>query len=108
MPAFCDVAQPVPLDQTFTYAVDGAEPVVGGRVLVPFRNLRLSGVVTALHDTKPRVATKKVLEVLDQQPVLDAEEYGEQATPCSIFRTKPAKLLHNRHLAVPVQGLEHQ
>lgn len=73
MPTFCDVALPVPLDQTFTYAVDGVEPVVGGRVLVPFRNLRLSGVVTALHDTKPSVTTKKVLEVLDHQPVLDAE-----------------------------------
>ncbi len=73
MPAFCDVALPVPLDQTFTYAVDGDEPVIGGRVLVPFRNLRLSGVVTALHDTKPQVATKKVLQVLDRQPVLDDE-----------------------------------
>ena len=73
MSQFCDVALPVPLDQTFTYAVDGVEPVVGGRVLVPFRNLRLSGVVTALHDTKPTVATKKVLQVLDRQPVLDGE-----------------------------------
>ncbi len=73
MPQFCDVALPVPLDQTFTYAVDGAEPVIGGRVLVPFRNLRLLGVVTALHDQKPAVATKKVLQVLDRQPVLDAE-----------------------------------
>ena len=73
MPLFCDVALPVPLDQTFTYAVDGVEPVVGGRVLVPFRNLRLSGVVTALHDIKPEVATKKVIQVLDSQPVLDGE-----------------------------------
>ncbi|HVP44644.1 MAG TPA: primosomal protein N', partial [Terriglobales bacterium] len=41
--------------------------------LVPFRNLRLSGVVTALHDTKPSVATRKVIQVLDHQPVLDGE-----------------------------------
>jgi primosomal protein N' len=34
MPLFCDVALPVPLDQTFTYAVNGVVPVVGARVLV--------------------------------------------------------------------------
>jgi len=32
---FCDVALPVPLDQSFTYAVSGNEPTVGARVLVP-------------------------------------------------------------------------
>jgi primosomal protein N' (replication factor Y) len=36
MPAYCDVALPVPLDRTFTYAVNGTVPVVGARVLVPF------------------------------------------------------------------------
>ncbi len=73
MSLFCDVALPVPLDRTFTYSVDGTKPVVGGRVLVPFRNVRMSGVVTALHDQKPEVATKKILKVLDEQPVLDGE-----------------------------------
>ncbi len=51
MPEFCDVALPVPLDIVFTYAVpEGMQPVVGGRVLVPFRQQRMSGIVTALHD----------------------------------------------------------
>ena len=44
MPQFCDVALPVPLDTAFTYSVpDGMQPVVGGRVLVPFRQQRMSG-----------------------------------------------------------------
>ena len=73
MPQFCDVALPVPLETCFTYRLNGAEPVVGGRVLVPFRNLRLPGVVTALHDRAPSVEAKHVLEILDAAPVLDPE-----------------------------------
>ena len=79
MPAFCDIALPVPLDTTFTYRIpggngllaNGAQPVIGGRVLVPFREQRLSGVVVALHDREPSVKTKPVLQVLDTAPVLD-------------------------------------
>jgi primosomal protein N' (replication factor Y) len=71
---FCDVALPVPLDMAFTYRVpEGMEPVVGGRVLVPFRQQRLSGIVTELHDLKPSVQTKNVISVLDLAPVLDAQ-----------------------------------
>jgi primosomal protein N' (replication factor Y) len=72
MPEFCDVALPVPLDTAFTYGVpDGMQPVVGGRVLVPFRQQRMSGIVTGLHDRKPTVVTKNVISVLDSTPVLD-------------------------------------
>ncbi len=74
MPDFCDVALPVPLDTAFTYRIpDGMQPVVGGRVLVPFRQQRMSGVVTALHDRAPKVQTKNVLNVLDVSPVLDEQ-----------------------------------
>ena len=74
MPEFCDVALPVPLDTAFTYHVsDGLEPVVGGRVLVPFRQKRMSGVVVEIHDRKPAVKTKGVLNVLDSAPVLDEQ-----------------------------------
>src|SRR5205807_1499715 len=72
MPSFCDVALPVPLDMAFTYQIADQLPVIGGRVLVPFRNDRLSGVVTALHDRQPDVKTKAVLQVLDSEPVLDS------------------------------------
>ncbi len=72
MPLFCDVALAVPLDMVFTYAIPpGMEPVVGGRVLVPFRQQRLSGIVVELHDRPPQVKTKKVIEALDLAPVLD-------------------------------------
>src|ERR1019366_305539 len=77
MPLFCDVALAVPLEMAFTYAIPpGMEPVVGGRVLVPFRQQRMSGIVVELHDRAPHVRTpavkiKKVIEALDLSPVLD-------------------------------------
>jgi primosomal protein N' (replication factor Y) (superfamily II helicase) len=76
MPEFCDVALPVPLDMAFTYRVPAeAAPgiVIGGRVLVPFRQQRMSGIVTELHDRKPSVEAKKIISVLDVTPVLDTQ-----------------------------------
>ena len=74
MPDFCNVAVPVPLDTVFTYRIpEGMTPVVGGRVLVPFRQQRMSGIVVELHDRKPSVQTKNVLSVLDPVPVLDEQ-----------------------------------
>ena len=72
MPEFCDVALPVPLDMAFTYRVPvDAIPVVGGRVLVPFRQRRMTGIVVELHDRMPSVTTKNVLSVLDSSSIFD-------------------------------------
>src|SRR6202167_5119318 len=74
MSEFCDVALPVPLDMAFTYRVPAeATPLVGGRVLVPFRQQRLTGIVVELHDREPSVKTKSILSVLDAAPVLDEQ-----------------------------------
>ncbi len=79
MSHFCDVAVPVPLDATFTYRVGDTDPVVGGRVLVPFRAERMVGVVTRLHDNTPqshdknkKIHIKIVITALDSEPVLDS------------------------------------
>ena len=64
----------MPLDTAFSYRVpEGMSPAVGGRVLVPFRQQRLSGIVVDLHDRKPGVLTKNVVSVLDTAPVLDEQ-----------------------------------
>src|ERR1700733_7097888 len=69
---FCDVALPVPLDMVFTYRVPAdVTPIVGGRALVPFRQQRMTGIVMELHDRKPAVTIKNVLNMLDDAPVLD-------------------------------------
>ena len=75
MPAYCDVALPVPLDRTFTYSVNGTVPEVGARVLVPFSGQRLMGVVVRVHDVAPTdgIEIKPVQQVLDEAPLLPDE-----------------------------------
>ena len=74
MATFCDVVLPVPLDRAFTYKLkDDNGPPVGGRVVVPFRNEKLIGVVTRLHDEAPPVEARLIEAVLDQEPILSAE-----------------------------------
>ena len=72
MPAYCEVALPVPLDHTFTYGVRlGQEPQRGARVIAPFRNEKLIGVVTAIDAKPPEEVEVKYLEaVLDEEPLL--------------------------------------
>ena len=63
----------MPLDTAFSYRVpEGMAPAVGGRVLVPFRQQRLSGIVVDLHDRKPAVDQEcgqraRPAPVLDEQ-----------------------------------------
>src|SRR5258705_13699407 len=75
MGLFCDVALPVPLDQTFTYAVNGVVPVVGARVLVPFSGQKLMGVVVRVHEDAPAAGfeIKPVQQVLDEAALLSDE-----------------------------------
>jgi primosomal protein N' (replication factor Y) len=75
-PGLVEVALPVPLFQTFTYAVDPLKrlPVSGSRVIVPFRTGTEIGV--CLGPSSPGSLPKKVrtvLDVPDAEPVLSAE-----------------------------------
>src|SRR5450755_252113 len=72
---YCDVAVPVPLDATFTYSLPAnlAEPCIGGRVIVPFRDKRLCGIVIDIHDREPSFVAKPVLQVLDALPAITPE-----------------------------------
>lgn len=73
MPLYCDVALPVPLDRAFTYAVEQRTPAVGARVLVPFRNEKLAGIVLRVHDTPPEVEAKPLLNILDEESILSPQ-----------------------------------
>ena len=74
---YCDVALPVPLDLIFTYEAGELEPIVGGRVMVPFgrgAEKKLSGIVTRVHREPPAGRQlKRVARVLDSVAVLDQE-----------------------------------
>jgi primosomal protein N' (replication factor Y) len=71
---FCNVALPVPLRKTFTYAVpeslrEFAQP--GARVLVPFRKKAMVGVVVELTDHAPEDAKiREITKALDRVPAL--------------------------------------
>jgi primosomal protein N' (replication factor Y) len=73
-PPFCNVALPVPLRTTFTYAVPEAlrgtlQP--GSRVLVPFRKKAMVGVVVELAESAPPgTKIREITRVLDFVPAL--------------------------------------
>jgi primosomal protein N' (replication factor Y) len=69
----CEVALPLPLRTTFTYRVPEAldkSIVTGARVVVPFRNRAMLGVVLGRSDSADDVSLKNVTEVLDSVPAL--------------------------------------
>ena len=75
-PRFVEIALPLPLFQTFTYAVeDGLENpvVVGSRVVVPLRSGREVGVCVGVGDASPlKRKPKAVLESPDPVPAIGA------------------------------------
>ncbi len=118
-PAYCEVALPVPLRSTFAYAVPPPLQLaaqVGSRVLVPFRNRALVGVVLALGDTRPKAASiKEVLESLDPLPALPPKllELGRWvsdyylAPPGEVFRAllpPPVELRPVREWRLTAEG----
>jgi primosomal protein N' (replication factor Y) len=78
MPAYCEVALPVPLEQAFTYAVrEGQRPQRGARVIAPFGKQKLIGVVTGLDAKVPAEVEVRYLEaVLDEEPLLGEQLMG--------------------------------
>ena len=76
-PRYCEVALPVPLRSTFTYAVPASfdgEPLVGRRVVVPFGKRAMVGVALAECDSAPDAARIKALtEVIDSLPALPSK-----------------------------------
>src|SRR3977135_312372 len=73
-PPFCNVALPVPLRTTFTYAVpESLEGTVrpGSRVLVPFRKRVMVGLVVELTENAPTgTKMRESTRVLDFVPAL--------------------------------------
>jgi primosomal protein N' (replication factor Y) len=71
---FCNVALPVPLRTTFTYAVpESLQGTVrpGSRVLVPFRKKAMVGVVVELAESAPQgTKIREITRVLDFVPAL--------------------------------------
>jgi primosomal protein N' (replication factor Y) (superfamily II helicase) len=75
-PLFVDIALPVPIDHTFTYAVPPEfqnQIAVGCRVVVPFGKKTLTGVVVG-HPASPTVANiKPITDTLDIIPTFSGD-----------------------------------
>lgn len=81
-PQYAEVALPIPLRQTFTYALPLAwqdSVKSGARLLVPFGKRQLTGYVVALHQTLSEEleieeeAIKPALELVDDVPLVTEE-----------------------------------
>ena len=71
---YCNIALPVPLRMTFTYAVPEelhTQVHIGCRVLVPFRKKSLIGVITELVENAPAgTKIREISKVVDLVPAL--------------------------------------
>ena len=119
---YCEVALPVPLRSVFTYAIPdrlAGSIFAGSRVLVPFRNHAMTGVVVQASSARPDPARvkniKEIVEVLDPIPVLTPEmiELGRWiagyyvAPPGEVFRAMlppQIDLRHERELRITDAG----
>jgi len=82
VPAFAEVALPLPLRRTFTYRLPphiGRSVQLGARVLVPFGKRNLTGYVVHLHTDLPddlaidESALKNAAELIDAEPLITPE-----------------------------------
>lgn len=74
MQVFVDVILPLAFEgQTFTYICD-VDIVVGARVVVPFINKSLVGIVVKIHNQKPSFKLKKIDAILDSKPVMSQHQ----------------------------------
>ncbi|NVM57676.1 MAG: primosomal protein N', partial [Desulfobacterales bacterium] len=69
---YIEVAVALPVSKTFTYEVPGPlRPwtMVGKRVLVPFKNLQVTGYILDLLETTDQAGVKNILDILDDTPM---------------------------------------
>src|SRR5580692_657344 len=111
-PTYCEVALPVPLRSLFTYEIPerlAGSICVGSRVLVPFRNRAMTGVVVNASARRPDPArvknVREIADVLDAIPALPQKlvELGQWvsgyyvAPPGEVFRAMLPPQIDLRH-----------
>jgi primosomal protein N' (replication factor Y) len=111
-PTYCEVALPVPLRSLFTYEIPerlAGTVCEGSRVIVPFRNRAMTGVVVEASVRRPDPArvenVREIVEVLDPIPALPPKlvELGRWvggyyvAPPGEVFRAMLPPQIDLRH-----------
>lgn len=98
MPAVLRVALPVPLPTLFDYLPPASgEAVPGSRVLVPFGKAKAVGVVVEanVESAVGNARLKRVLRVLDDAPLLDAELMSTLARAADYWLGAPGEAYAN-------------
>lgn len=108
MGALVDVALPVPLFRTFTYAIPevlAANVAAGTRVVVPFRRDKLVGIVMgpAVPESAARIKPRDILSLPDAEPVLDGHML-ELAKWMSAYYAAPLGLVLRSILPAVLSG----
>ncbi|WHQ75591.1 primosomal protein N' [Pantoea sp. Lij88] len=96
------VALPVPLPRLFDYLPpQGTQPVIGGRVSVPFGNRRMIGIVVAFRDSSdlPEAQLKRVIEVLDSESLYPPSLWRILNWAASYYHSPQGEVLSH---AIPV------
>ena len=97
------VALPLPLPAPFTYRAKGGVPPRGARVLVPFGQRRVIGVVTGPGEPPAKdVRMKDVLEVLDDVSLVSAPLLDLAAWASEYYLAPPGECYR---LAFPPAGV---
>src|SRR5215467_14313965 len=103
---FCNVALPVPLRTTFTYAIPESMLSAvqqGSRVLVPFRKKSLIGVVVEFADAAPEgTKVREITRVLDFVPAL-TPKLNELATWIANYYLAPIGEVFRAMLPPPTE-----
>ncbi|QZX95823.1 primosomal protein N' [Pantoea alfalfae] len=96
------VALPVPLPRLFDYLPpQGVQPVIGGRVSVPFGNRRMIGIVVSFRDSSdlPEAQLKRVVEVLDSESLYPPSLWRILNWAASYYHSPQGEVLSH---AIPV------
>ncbi|SNZ10089.1 replication restart DNA helicase PriA [Persephonella hydrogeniphila] len=88
---FVEVALPVSLFMTFTYKIPSyyeANQLIGRRVLVPFRNTKMTGIITDISCNPEYKKIKQIESLPDKEPVF-TEEYIKLIKQVSEYYISP-------------------
>ena len=115
-----DVAIALPVADPFTYQVPAAlsrRLQAGCRVRIPFKNRTITGVAVRVGSDGPRERAKKILEILDEEPIVSdhhlrlakwMSEYYFSSWGEAISSLIPRSVMRSRQDRTPTVGVDNK
>ncbi|MDH5671562.1 MAG: primosomal protein N' [Myxococcales bacterium] len=109
-PSLVEVAVPVPLRRTFTYALPGAlrgRLEIGSRIAVPFARQKLAAFVVGFPREAPGdITLRPIAGLLDSQPVFDVELMGFLRQAADYYMHPIGEVLRAAAPALPSEAMK--